>query len=329
MKFVAELSCSHAGSFDTALEIINQLDPGVVDSVKFQTWEPDTMAVEYQIEDGPWAGMDLRELYREAYTPAEWLPDLFSATIAKGMSPIASVFDLDSLDRMESLSCPAYKIASFEAIDLQLVEAVAMTDKPMIISTGQSEKHEIRAAVMTALKWNNDITLLHCVSEYPTRTDEANLKTMEAMRGSFPYCKVGISDHSQGSVVPVVAAAMGATMIEKHVALDGLGLDCSFAMTPININSTAWMAKAAIQSIGTARFAEAGKLRRSLYFAQDLEAGTEIQGHHLMTRRPNLGLSPIKIDKVLGRVLREPVKKDQPVKLDVVEYTSIAQQVEQ
>ena len=319
MKFVSEISCSHAGEQRNAINIIDQLDPHFVDYVKFQCWTPETMAVEYQIEEGPWAGMDLRELYREAQTPLEWLPVLFRAAINRGLGVCASVFDLASLELLESLSCPMYKIASFEAVDLQLIEAVAMTEKPIIISTGQIERHEIRAAVHTVLKWHNDITLLHCVSEYPTSIEHANLRTIQGLKDQFPYCKVGLSDHSIGPVVPIAAATLGCDMIEKHVALDGLGLDASFASTPAQINDTACMAKQAQLTLGEIKFAKPGKLRRSLYFAQDLKAGTEIQGHHIKTARPNLGLSPIKIDKVLGHTLAEDVRKDQPVELSSVD----------
>ena len=317
MKFVAEISCSHAGAVLNALKIIDQLDPRYVDYVKFQAWTPETMAVQYEIDEGPWVGMDLQELYREAQTPPEWLSGLFQATMARGMVPCASVFDLGALERLEALDCPLYKIASFEAVDLALIEAVAMTEKPIVISTGQCARHEIRSAVVTALKWTEYVTLMHCVSEYPTSLEHANLRTMQAIKDQFPV-KVGLSDHSYGSVVPIVAAAMGASMIEKHVALDGLGLDSSFAMTPEQINEIACLSKQAVTTLGEIKFAEGGKLRRSLYFTQDIPKGTEIQGQHIKTARPNKGLSPLKIEKILGRVLTEDVFKDQPVELRLV-----------
>jgi len=267
------------------------------------------------IKEGPWAGREMAELYQEAQTPSEWLPELFQEAVDCGVVPFSTPFDLASVDLLEGLDCPMYKIASFELVDLQLVKAVAMTEKPLIFSIGQAEKHEIRSAVVTALKWNEDITLLHCVSEYPTSPDQANLKTLQALKEVFPYCKIGISDHSTGWLVPVTAMILGAEMIEKHVSL-GQGLDKDFALSTTDFNNMVSMCKLAHSSIGKVQFANGEfPLRRSLYFSQDLKAGTEIQGRHIKTARPNKGLSPVKIDKVLGKKLVESVVNNQPVTL--------------
>ena len=314
MKLVAELSCNHNGSKERALETIRQLR---ADCVKFQVWTK-PMAVSYQIEEGPWVGMDLVELYERAHTPPEWLPDLFHATIDCGMVPMATPFDLPAVDLLERLSCPMYKIASFEAVDLRLVEYAASTEKPIIISTGQVATHELRAAVWAARKYTNDITLLHCVSEYPTPLDQANLRTMHGLQLHFPFCKIGVSDHTRGPIVPIIAASMGASMIEKHVTLARDSLDAEFSLLPEEFNAMVKYCDDAAKVRGKIQFNEAGELRRSLYWARDVKAGTVVDQRHLKTARPNLGLSPIKIDKVLGQKLTKDAKQDQPVAMDDV-----------
>lgn len=313
MKFAAEISCSHQGDIEQAKQLIR--DCTLADMVKFQTWTPDTMAIPGErIESGPWAGRELADLYREAYTPAEWLPDLFREAEEHGVTPFSTPFDRRSVELLEGLGCKAYKIASYELVDLQLIEAVAMTGKPLIFSTGQAEKFEIRAAVVTALKWNEDITLLHCVSEYPTPLESANLKTIQGLKEVFPYCKVGLSCHSTNPIVPVTAAVLGVDMIEMHVGRGGL--DADFALSPEQFGHMVASCRDAVAAVGEIQFATPDfPLRRSLYFAEDLKAGTEIQGKHIKTARPNLGLSPIKIDKVLGRKLNLDVTCDQPVEL--------------
>lgn len=312
MKLVAEIGASHNGSLERAIETIRAITPHYV---KFQTWSSDTMAVSHKLTSGPWAGWDLVDLYREAQTPWEWHRELFDVVRECGMIPFSTPFDIPSVEFLEELDCPMYKIASFELVDLELIKHVGMTGKPIIMSCGQAEKHEIRAAVHTALKYTADITLLHCVSEYPTPPEQANIRSMEGLKHCFPFCKVGISDHSHGSIVPLVATALGADMIEKHVTLDREGLDGQFAMLPDHFNAMCSSCLEAEIALGKIRFAEGGELRRSLYFAEDLEAGIILERKHVKTARPNMGLSPIKIEKILGKKLTEDVIKDQPVLL--------------
>ena len=315
MMIVAEIGASHRGHPDNALELIRTCVQA--DAIKFQLWtEP--MAVEHRLKSGPWENWDLRDLYTVAETKKEWLPDLFDSCRVRDLVPFCSPFDLGAVDFLEDLDCPMYKIASFELVDLQLVEYVAMTRKPIIISTGQADRHEIRAAVNTVRKWNDDLTLLHCVSQYPASLGDVNLITMKALKRHFE-CKVGISDHTEGSVVPIVAASMGADMIEKHVCLDNRGLDSGFAMLPRQFNEMAIQARHAREVMGKIKFGGDFELRRSLYFSQDLPAGTVINRSHIKTARPNKGLSPLQIEKILGRELTEDVWTDQPVKITYVQ----------
>ncbi len=312
---VAEISCGHRGSLDRARQTIHQVD---ADCIKFQLWtEP--MAAPHVLTDGPWAGTDLVDLYDAARTPAYWLPELFDKVREKGSIPMATPFDLPAVDFLERLDCPIYKVASFELVDLKLVEFVAKTRKPIVLSTGQANLAEIRAAVWTAKKHTDDITLLHCVSQYPTQIEDANLKTMQGLKQHFPFCKIGLSDHSQGPWVALAATALGAEMIEKHVDLDRTSLDGAFAMTPSEFSNMAKGCREVKKALGEIRYSEGGELRRSLYWAEDIPQGTTVDHKHLKTLRPNLGLSPVLIDRVMGKKTTESVFHDQPVSLKSVE----------
>jgi N-acetylneuraminate synthase len=315
VKLIAEIGASHNGSLTRALETIRQVN---ADYVKFQTWSSDAMAVSHRLTEGPWAGYDLPDLYRKARTPWKWHRELFQTVEDCGMIPFSTPFDIPSVDFLEGLNCPMYKIASYELVDLRLVEYVAMTGKPIVMSCGQAARHEIRAAVWSAMKYTSDITLLHCVSEYPTPPSQANLKTMQGLKECFPYCAIGLSDHSMGPVVPLAATVLGASLIEKHVTLSRDGLDGGFAMLPEEFNVMAANCYDAAAVVGKIRFAEGGDLRRSLYFSQDLKAGTVLDHRHVKTARPNKGLSPVKIEKILGHELTEDVGADQAVKLSCI-----------
>jgi N-acetylneuraminate synthase len=313
---IAELSANHNGSFDRAMKTIDAAAEAGASAVKFQTFTPEKMAIPgYTIESGSWVGRELIELYREARTPPEWHDKLFKHAWDRGLEVISSPFDEHAVDFLDRLGCQQYKIASFEIIDLQLIAKVARTGKPIIISTGMADLNEIRAAVNTA-KGNGcfDITLLHCVSEYPAKPEDMNLSTMNAL--SRFDCKVGLSDHSLGIEVSVAATALGASVIEKHLTIsrEGGGLDSGFSMEPDEFKRLVAGCGVAKVAIGDIKFGQGNKdLRRSLYYSQDIQAGTEIEKHHLKTARPALGESPLKIDRIIGKILTVDVKENDPV----------------
>jgi N-acetylneuraminate synthase len=293
MLLVAEIGASHNRKLENALRLIRETPEA--HAFKIQTWYGDSMSVPYTLTSGPWKGYDLAKLYERARTPWEWHQEIFDSCRVRNVIPFSTPFDRQSVDFLERLDCPMYKIASFELVDLQLIDYVAQTGKPMIMSCGQADTHEIRAAVNTARKYCDDITLLHCVSQYPTETSEVNLKTMNAL--SRFGCKVGLSDHSKGDLVPIAAATMGAKVIEKHISIHQQGLDGKFSMKPYQFNNMARKVKRVDEVMGEVKFGGDFELRRSLYFTANLPAGTQIKPMHIKTARPNLGLSPVKIEK--------------------------------
>lgn len=319
---VAELSANHNGSLDRAMRTIEAVAAAGADAVKFQTWTPGTMVLDtsYVIATGPWAGRRLVELYEEAATPMEWHALLFAKAKECGIEAFSSVFDLEALGYLEALRCPRYKVASFELVDLPLIEAIAQTGKPIILSTGMATDVEIREAVDTARAAGaKRITLLHCTSAYPAPPETANLRQMGELANRYYQARVGLSDHTQGIGVAIMAAAMGATMIEKHVALDDApGLDAAFSIKP---DELATLVREAPKVRAAYRATQANVeceepqrlLRRSLYFRADLKAGDEIGRQHVATARPARGMLPRHLDKVVGRRLLRDVKAGEPV----------------
>lgn len=319
MMIVAEMSSNHNGSIDRAFAIIEAASYAGATHVKFQTFTPKKMAVPYKIQSGVWKGRDLIDLYKQAHTPWGWHKELFEYSRMLGLIPFSSPFDSHGVEFLESLDCPIYKIASFELVDLQLVETIAKTKKPIIMSTGQAESHEIRAAVNTA-KDNGceDISLLHCVSSYPTEMKDVNLKTMNSLQ-KFG-CRVGISDHTLGTSIPIAATALGAEVIEKHITMkrsDG-GLDSSFSLEPDEFKAMVAACKDVSEALGEIRYYAKGQkesLRRSLYYAHDLKKGTVLESHHIKTCRPNLGLNPLRLDQTIGTKLTQDVRENEPVQI--------------
>jgi len=313
---IAEVSANHGGSIERAFDIIDAAAEAGVDAIKFQTFTPEQMAVPYKIKTGPWAGRDMVDLYKEAQTPREWHERLFHHVRAWNLIPLSSPFSIEDVDFLEDLDCPMYKIASFELVDLPLVTKAAQTGKPLILSTGQAELHEIRAAVNTARQNGcKDLTLLHCISEYPTPMDQVNLNTMEGLRRFG--CKVGISDHTLGTTIPIAATALGAEVIEKHITI-GKGLDSAFSLNPDEFKAMVTACRDVSQALGKIQYyAKGGKesLRRSLYYTQNLKAGTILENHHIKTARPNLGLSPLKLHQVIGKPLTQDVELNDPVQI--------------
>lgn len=317
---VAEISCNHLGSIDRALALIDAASHAGADAVKFQCWKDGMMCLgDYTIEGTAWAGDRMRDLYRDAWTPWEWFPKLFDYARRVGIDCFASVFDHESLAFLETLNCPRYKIASFEIVDLPLIEAVAKTGKPIVISTGMAGKAEIDAAFAATCRVNKhlDVTLLKCTSAYPATAAGANLGTM------YELGKAGISDHTLGLAVPVAATALGATMIEKHLTLkrsDG-GPDAAFSSEPHEFRAMVDACREAALAIGEVRYgptdAEKPSLqfRRSLYWANRLHPGEYVQRGDLRTARPALGAPPSDLSRFIGSRVRRAVDFGEPALL--------------
>lgn len=328
----AELGANHNGSLERALHIIDAAAHAGADAVKLQTWKSGTMVLdrEARAPGGPWAGRLLYELYEEAYTPWEWHPTLYAAVRSHRMIPFSSVFDLESIDFLETLDCPMYKIASFEIDDLRLIRAAAKTGKPMVISTGVATKGMVleaaRAAVGNGCK---DLTLLHCISEYPAAPEHMAISQMRDLEITFKTSwpvgmvktKIGLSDHSLSYHPAMAATALGATMIEKHLTLkrsDG-GLDAAFSIEPPELEKMKWAINLTYEAVSGERApSTSNHYKRSLYWANNYPADTPVSDDMVVTARPNLGLSPALTFAMLGKCLKKDVKKHYPVMIDDV-----------
>jgi pseudaminic acid synthase len=322
-QVIAELSCNHMGSRARALDLVRQAHAAGADAIKLQTWAPDRMVLDpkLMLEDGPWAGRSMMELYREALLPWEDQAAVYAEAAAVGIECFSSVFDLESLTFLEGLGCPRYKIASCELVDLPLIGAVASTRKPLILSSGMGTHTEVERAIRIArMAGATDITLLKCTSAYPAKAEDANLATMAYYKHHFNV-NPGISDHTPGIGVAVIAAVLGATMIEKHFTLsrtDG-GLDAEFSIVPLELAHLVSQVRQAAAAIGREMFSPVAaeittrQLRRTLYFTRDLEAGATLAAGDVCTARPALGLAPMFKVGIIGTVLALPVKAGDPV----------------
>jgi len=317
---IAEMSANHNGNLNVALRIIEEAKKAGADAIKIQTYRPDTITLksdlpDFQITDGLWAGRTLYDLYEWAHTPWEWHKPLFERAEKLGISIFSSPFDSTALDLLEDLNAPAYKIASFEAVDLPLIKYVASTGKPMIISTGMADAEEIQEAIDAAREGGcKELAILHCVSGYPAPAEDYNLRTITDMINRFGLV-TGLSDHTLDNTTAITSVALGASIIEKHFTLDrkGGGPDDSFSLEPAEMAALCKGAKTAWQAIGQVDYgrksSEQGniKFRRSLYFVKDMVAGEVITPDCIRSLRPGYGLSPKYIEKINGRVLRRDV----------------------
>ncbi len=321
---VAEISANHNGSIERAMETIRAAKDSGVNAVKIQTYTPDTMTIDVQseeflIRDGLWKGRSLYELYGEAYTPFEWHPTLFKFARRIGITIFSSPFDETAVDLLESLGVPAYKIASFEIVDLPLIRYVAKTKKPILMSTGMASISEISEAIEVARSNGcESLALLHCISSYPSPISVANISAVEKLKERFDL-EVGLSDHTIGNVAGVVATSLGASIIEKHFTLsraDG-GVDSSFSLEPGEMKTLVDQTKDAYASIGKsnsmrALVEEENRIfRRSLYFVKEINKGEIISPMHVRRIRPGFGLEARYYDDVIGSVsLRNAQKGD-------------------
>lgn len=317
---IAELSANHNGKFDTALRIIEEAKKAGADAVKLQTYKPDTITFEsdqedFQIHGGLWDGRSLYELYEEAHMPWDWHAPLFEHAKKLGITIFSSPFDSTAIDLLESLGAPAYKIASFEAVDLALIKYAASTGKPMIISTGMADAEEIQEAVQAAHDGGcKELALLHCVSGYPAPASDYNLRTIDDMARRYGHV-TGLSDHTLDNTTAIVSVAMGAAIIEKHFTLDrkGGGPDDSFSLEPRELAELCKGARTAWEAVGQIDYgkksSEIGnvKFRRSLYLVCDVKAGEVLTAASVRSIRPGFGLSPKHYDTVIGRIAKQDI----------------------
>ena len=328
---IAELSANHNNSIIVAKKIINILSQSNIWAVKFQAFKPENMAPKlnikkYQIKDKKniWKGESFFNLYSKAATPYDWLKKIYIYSKKKKLICFSSVFDEESLEFLESIKNPIYKIASFENTDLELIKKVSKTKKPLIISLGMTKLNEIYDAVETAkINGCKDLTLLKCTSSYPARNEELNLLTIADLKKKFK-CRIGFSDHTSDHIAPVVATSMGAEIIEKHVKLDdGIGLDSKFSMKARDFKELSKYCSIARDSVGEIQYdlskseKKSVKNKRSLYFGEDLLKNTIIKKEHLLRLRPGRGLKIKLIESVIGKKLTKSVKKFTPVKFPI------------
>jgi len=329
---IAELSANHNGELDKAIKIIEQAKKSGADAVKLQTYTADTITLdsdseEFQIRGGLWDGRTLYELYNDAHTPWDWHKPLFDYANKLDITMFSSPFDKTAVDLLEDLNAPAYKIASFEAIDLPLISYVASTGKPMIISTGMANAEEIEEAIEAAKEGGcTELAILHCVSGYPAPAGDYNLSTIPDMIGRFGLV-TGLSDHTLDNTTAIASVVMGASIIEKHFTLDrnGGGPDDSFSLEPAELaalcrdSKTAWLALGSVDY--GRKSSEQGniKFRRSLYFTSDLKPGDVISQHDIRSVRPGFGLPPKYFNQVVGKTVNQEVKKYTPVLSELFE----------
>jgi pseudaminic acid synthase len=328
---IAEMSANHNGDINNAYKIIDMAKSSGADCVKLQTYTPDTLTIDsklpdFQLTEGLWTGQSLYELYKGAFMPWEWHQPLFDYAKKVGITIFSSPFDNAAVDLLEDLDTPAYKIASFEAVDLPLIKYVAQTGKPMIISTGMANSEEIQEAIEAAREGGcEELVILHCVSGYPAPAGDYNLRTLVDMQKRFGLI-TGLSDHTIDNTTAITSVALGASIIEKHVTLDrnGGGPDDSFSLESEELRQLCMGAKTAWESLGQVDYGRKSseqanvKFRRSLYFVKDIKEGEVITTEHVKSIRPGYGLAPKFFDSVIGETVRISIKKGHPVSLELI-----------
>lgn len=322
---IAEMSANHAGSLERAKEIIHAAKEAGADCIKIQTYTADTITLDcdneyFHIDDGTWEGENLYKLYQKAYTPWEWQKDLKEEADRAGIDFFSTPFDKTSVDFLEEIGVEFYKIASFELIDIPLIEYVASKNKPIIMSTGMGSLEEIKEAVSTIRKYHNDIVLLKCSSAYPAISDEMNLETMVDMKNQFG-CPIGLSDHSMGSMGAVIAVAMGASVIEKHFCLgrDIENPDSSFSMEPKEFADMVHDIRLVERAKGKVFYGCSSQersnydYRKSIFVVRDIVKGECFSEENIKVIRPGYGLHPREYDNVIGKKTATSIEKGTPL----------------
>jgi len=328
---IAEVSANHHQDFDQAVKILHAANNAGADAVKLQTYTPDTMTIacdrpEFLIDGTIWAGRNLYELYGEAYTPWEWQPRLKKVANDLGMDLFSSPFDATAVDFLEAMGVPAYKLASFELVDIPLIQKIAQTGKPLIISTGMATLEEIEEAVHTARHAGaGQIALLKCASAYPALPEEMNLRTIPELSRRFDV-PVGLSDHTMGTTVPVSAVALGACIIEKHLTLSRSepGPDSSFSLEPQEFKAMVDAVRVAEKALGEVHFGSGPKeaasrvFRRSLFVVQDVKCGEPFTAENVRSIRPGHGLHTRHLPEILGRQAACNIERGTPLSWSLV-----------
>jgi pseudaminic acid synthase len=316
------MSANHNGSIENAFKIISMAKKSGADAVKLQTYSPDTITIDmntpdFIIKGGLWKGRSLYELYKNAFMPWDWHKPLFDHAKKVGITIFSSPFDNTAVDLLEDLNTPAYKIASFEAVDLPLIKYVAQTGKPMIISTGIANIDEIQEAIEAAKDGGcKELAILHCVSGYPALSEDYNLKTLIDMHKTFNVV-VGLSDHTLDNTTAITSIALGASIVEKHVTLDrhASGPDNAFSLEPRELRKLCTDVSIAWKSLGEINYdlKKSEKVnvqfRRSLYVVKDIKAGEVITSEHIKSIRPGYGAHPKFYNKILGKVSNVNIQK--------------------
>lgn len=329
---IAELSANHGGSLETCIETVRAAAHAGADAIKLQTYTPDTITLDsdaeaFQIRQGLWEGRTLWDLYAEAQTPWEWHAPIKAEAENQGLVFFSSPFDFTAVDFLFNLGVPIFKIASFEIVDIPLIEYAAAKGRPMIISAGIAGLAEIEEAVAACHRQSNfDVTLLKCTSAYPADPKDANLLTIPNLAQTFG-CKVGLSDHTMGNAVAIAAVALGARVIEKHFILDKCigGPDASFSLTPDQFKSLVDGIRVAEQALGSIQYGATGqaasnkKFGRSLFIAEDVAAGDILTPANLRSIRPGNGLHTRHYNELLGRRMSKAAPKGTPLRWSMIE----------
>jgi len=328
---IAELSGNHNGSLKTARSLIKAAADSGVDAIKLQTYTADTMTIpstepEFQISDGLWKGKSLYELYEWAHTPWKWHEELFSYANKLGLIAFSSPFDETAVDFLETLNVPAYKIASFELTDIPLIKKVALTGKPIILSTGMASLADTQLAIRT-IQENSEspFCLLHCVSGYPTPIEDINLKGIEFLKENFS-CPVGLSDHTLSTLTSICATSMGACIIEKHITLnrDNGGPDSEFSLHPEEFSHLCKDVKLAFSCLGNRdnklKESEKGntQFRRSIYVVKDIKKNQVLTKENIRIIRPSYGLAPKNYEGVIGRRANQDITAGTPLSYNLI-----------
>lgn len=327
---IAELSANHGHDKSIAIETVRAAKKAGADAIKLQTYRPDTITIDcdneyFQINDGTqWDGRTLFNLYEEAHLPWDWHNELFKVAEEEGLVCFSSPFDKTAVDFLEELNTPAYKIASFEIQDIPLIEYVASKAKPIIISTGIATEEDIRLALDTCRKVGNDeIILLKCTSSYPAPIELANLKTMLDMKERFDV-EVGLSDHTLGNTVPIVATSIGAKVIEKHFILNKSigGPDAGFSLDLDEFSSMVKAVREAEKALGEVTYELSEKVEknkkfaRSLFAVEDIKKGDILTTKNIRSIRPGYGLHPKYLNEIIGKKADKDIRKGYPLEKD-------------
>ena len=328
---IAELSANHNQNFDEAVKLIKAAKEAGADAIKLQTYTPDTITINcdneyFRIKGTLWEGKTLYDLYKEAYTPWEWQPKLKEIANELGMDLFSAPFDNTAVEFLEKMDVPAYKIASFELVDIPLIQRVAKAGKPMIMSTGMATIGEIEEAVSTAREAGcAELALLKCTSAYPAPPEEINLQTINHMADAFGV-PVGLSDHTPGIAVPIAAVTLGACIIEKHFTLSRSisGPDSAFSLEPDEFKAMVDAIRVSEKALGKVNYTVTEKeaasriFRRSLFIIKDIKAGEKFSSENVRSIRPGNGIRPKHLQRVIGHHAKRDMARGTPLTWDMI-----------